>query len=270
MADLSFVERNLLEKLFQMGGGYVLDFSNRTFQEFVVDAVRRDIDDPKYSYASSSKANRLRKFWKIESSHTVGLLTQQMIEYATTLPDVDMELVPQGRKIAARLMSSGSVDELDAISPITDDRTFEALANSVREAIENNQPEHGLDRLHTFVVKYVGAICSERGISVERGKPLHSLFGEYVKQLRSEGRLESQMTERILKSCISTLEAFNHVRNEQSFAHDNQILNYDESLFIYSHVCALMRLLQSIELEEEEEHSNTPAETPMTEDDIPF
>lgn len=46
------------------------------------------------------------------------------------------------------------------------------------------------------------------------------------------------MTECILKSSISTLEAFNRVRNEQSFAHDNSILNYDESLLIFNHVKA--------------------------------
>ena len=35
MADLTFIERNQLERLFGMGSGYVLDFSNRTFQEIV-------------------------------------------------------------------------------------------------------------------------------------------------------------------------------------------------------------------------------------------
>ena len=38
MARLTFIERQQLEKLFDMGGGYVLDFSNRTFAEFVADS----------------------------------------------------------------------------------------------------------------------------------------------------------------------------------------------------------------------------------------
>src|ERR1051325_8418637 len=62
---------------------------------------------------------------------------------------------------------------------------------------------------------------------------LHSLFGEYVKRLKEHGHLESEMTARILKSSISTLEAFNDVRNNQSLAHDNPILNYDEALLIF-------------------------------------
>lgn len=269
MSDLSFIEKSHLEKLFQMGGGYVLDFSNRTFHEFVADVVRRDIDDPKYNYASSSKANRLRQFWKIESNHTVGVLTRQMVDYASTVPSVDQSLVPQAQRIAARLLDSAPVPELDAITAIIDDRTFEALAKSVREAIENNEPESGLDRLHTFVVKYVSTICRNNGLTVERGKPLHSMFGEYVKHLRKEGRLESEMSERILKSCISTLEAFNHVRNEQSFAHDNPILNYDESLLIYNHVCAAIRFIESVEHGKQSAEAEAVTDS-YSEDDVPF
>ena len=39
-----------------MGGGYVLDFSNRTFSEFIEESVRRDIYDARYDYGSGSKA----------------------------------------------------------------------------------------------------------------------------------------------------------------------------------------------------------------------
>lgn len=268
MSDLTFVEKNQLEKLFQMGGGYVLDFVNRTFQEFVTEALRLDIEDEKYNYASCSKANRLRQFWKVEPNHVVGTLTREMVEYASTLDSVGRSLVPVGRKIAKRLLSSAPVAELDAIQSLTDDRTFEALAKSVRESIENNEPETGLDRLHTFVVKYISTICRDHGLTVVRGKPLHSMFGEYVKHLRSKGRLESEMTERILKSCISVFEAFNHVRNNQSFAHDNPILNYDESLLIFNHICASIRFIQSGEQTMQKTEPVTP--TFLAVDDVPF
>lgn len=87
MSDLSYLERNQLEKLFDMGGGYVLDFSNRTFQEFVSDSVSIDIDNPKYNYHSGSKANRLRQFFKIESNYNVGRLISDIVAYAATFPD---------------------------------------------------------------------------------------------------------------------------------------------------------------------------------------
>ena len=72
-------------------------------------------------------------------------------------------------------------------------------------------------------------------------------MGEYAKSLRDGGQVESEMTERILKSSISTLEAFNRVRNEQSLAHDNPVLNRDESLLIFSHVVSTVKFVQRLE-----------------------
>jgi hypothetical protein len=55
------------------------------------------------------------------------------------------------------------------------------------------------------------------------------------------------MTERILKSSISLLEAFNHVRNEQSLAHDNPLLNYEEALLIFNNIVNAIRFLRDLE-----------------------
>ncbi len=52
MANLSTIEKQILEKLFQMEGGYVLNFSDRTIGEFFRDDVGIDICAQKYNYAS--------------------------------------------------------------------------------------------------------------------------------------------------------------------------------------------------------------------------
>lgn len=56
MADLSYMETERLERCLRMGDGYVLDFSNRTFQEFILDSSGLGIYDAKYDYESGSKA----------------------------------------------------------------------------------------------------------------------------------------------------------------------------------------------------------------------
>ena len=81
MANLSFIEKNRFEKLFGMKTGYVLDFSDRTFQEFVGDAVGIDIYEEKYNYGSGSKANRLRGFWSVETNYNIGRLLEKLLEY---------------------------------------------------------------------------------------------------------------------------------------------------------------------------------------------
>jgi hypothetical protein len=71
MADLSGAEKRKLEKLFGMSSGYVLDFSNRTFEEFVDEHTGRKIYEPVYMIGSGSKANCLRGFWAHESNYLV-------------------------------------------------------------------------------------------------------------------------------------------------------------------------------------------------------
>ncbi|CAN5756667.1 hypothetical protein BH11PSE13_BH11PSE13_42140 [soil metagenome] len=118
------------------------------------------------------------------------------------------------------------VAELDALTATADERDFETAAQHVREPIKKNQPEAALDRVHTFVIKYLRKVCAHRGVEINRDKALHSIFGEYAKRLREAGFLESLMTKRILKSSISVLEAFNDVRNNKNLTHNNPILNY--------------------------------------------
>lgn len=272
MSDLNFMEKAKLEQLFQMGGGYVLDFSNRTFAEFVTEATGRDIYDPEYDQASGSKANRLRAFWSQEPNHLVCKLTNDLLEYcrpAAGSGGDNSGLFAECERIAARLLQSAPVDALDAITPEGTERGFEELSRAVRGSIERNEPEAGLDRLHTYVTKLIRTLAERRGVLVTRDKPLHSIFGEYVKALRGADLIESEMTERILKSSIGTMEAFNRVRNESSYAHDNPTLSYDESLLIFNHVCSAVRFIRGLEARAEQAAAAGPSKE-WKDDEIPF
>lgn len=80
MASLKPVEKDCFEDLLQMRGGYVLNFVDRTFAEFFRSVASVDIDTPKYSFNGSSKANRLRAFWEVESDPLVGTVLVEMLE----------------------------------------------------------------------------------------------------------------------------------------------------------------------------------------------
>jgi len=269
VSDLSFVEKSKLEKLLGMSSGYVLDFSNRTFQEFVVDSVRRDIYCGKYNYSSSSKANLLRRFWEIEPNHVVGKVVSNLVELAKDQSHHrnNSALLDECRRIADRLLQSAPVEQLDAIGEELAEGDFERLFRSIRISIDNNEPETGLDRLHTFATKFLRRVCGKRGITVSKDKPLHSLLGEYIKRLKADGAIETQMTERILKSSIANFEAFNFVRNEHSFAHDNSILNYEESLLVFSNVTSTIRFIQALE---QKQNTEDDMADEVGYDDIPF
>jgi len=259
MSNLNFKEKRYLEKILGMSGGYVLDFSNRTMQEFIIDILGVDIYIDKYSIKGDSKANRLRAFWEIESNYHVGFLLEKFLDYWLTqvhtgernIDYTDENLHKVCAKIIDRLKSGGSVENLDSIKPNSKDESFDKLVSSIKHSINNNEPETGIDRLHTFVIKYVRELCLKYNIEFDKDTPLHSLFGMYVKYLNVSKLIESEMTIRILKSSISVLEAFNSVRNNQSFAHDNSILNYNESLLIFNDISNVIRFIEAIEKQNE-------------------
>lgn len=78
MANLNFKQKANIDKLFGMEGGYVLDFSNRTFQEFIYDILGIDIY---IIYPTLSKAKILREIMKKYDDKTVGNLLFQLLEY---------------------------------------------------------------------------------------------------------------------------------------------------------------------------------------------
>ena len=82
MSNLTYVEKHKFEQLLGMRSGYVLDFSNRTFDELVRDSTGRDIYDTRYDYQGTSKANRLRAFWQMEENSLVGKLMGDILDYA--------------------------------------------------------------------------------------------------------------------------------------------------------------------------------------------
>lgn len=69
MANLTFNEKQLIESVFSMSSGHLLDFSNREFEEFMKDVVQYNI----YAkYPGLSKAKMFREFLKDETEPYVG------------------------------------------------------------------------------------------------------------------------------------------------------------------------------------------------------
>jgi hypothetical protein len=275
MADLNFIEKSKFEKLFSMNSGYVLDFSDRTFREFVSEAIGLDIYDEKYKYASGSKANRLRAFIKVESNYVVGKLLGGLLDYWLSKAQdgqIDFyseeDLYKECCIISERLKQDTVIEHIDVIQATSNDKDFNLLAKSIRESIEKNEPEGALDRLHTFTIKFIRELCGKHKISYDKDDSLNSIFGKYVKHLTTNKIIDSMMAERILRFSIHVLEAFNDIRNNKSFAHDNPVLNYSESVLIFNNVNNTIKFIQNIEGKNQTNTSNEPSQSDW--DNLPF
>lgn len=241
-----------MENLIQ--GGYVLNFSNNTFDDFVGDVIGLNIYDPKYSENNSgSKGQRLLKFIELENDYTVGVLLKalfdELVDFNTRQGKVrDNNYYSTYCKVFERLISGGNVVEhIDAIQANNEDKDFHSLAKLIRESIEKNEPEAALDRLHTYLIKFLKELCQTHGVDFKKDETVNGLFGKYIKAVRDKDFLESAMAEKIVQFSFQIMDAFNDIRNNRSYAHDNPILNYDESVLIFSNVSSMVKFIQAIE-----------------------
>jgi len=98
MSKLRPTDRMYLEGLFEMSGGYVLSFTNATFEDFVRGSTGEDIYSDTYSGNGDSKANRLRAFWNVARDEKVAALLGDLLTLM-----IDNEKVEADGKEATRV-----------------------------------------------------------------------------------------------------------------------------------------------------------------------
>src|SRR6266852_5728752 len=81
MPKINQLDMRFLDELFEMTGGYVLDFKDRTFAEFFHNDLSIDIDDEKYRRNGTSKGRRLRTLLLIENELVVAKTLRALWDY---------------------------------------------------------------------------------------------------------------------------------------------------------------------------------------------
>jgi len=78
MANLSFIQKQLIDEVFNMKNGYFLDFSNREFEEFMKEVVGYSVYE---KFPGLSKAKMFRAFCNEEDNRFVGKAIVLAINY---------------------------------------------------------------------------------------------------------------------------------------------------------------------------------------------
>lgn len=81
MPNIRAIDMLFLDDLFAMGGGYVLNFSDRTMSQFFAEELNCDIDDPSYATGGRSKGKRLRCFLQTVDVQTLVRTLKALWEY---------------------------------------------------------------------------------------------------------------------------------------------------------------------------------------------
>jgi hypothetical protein len=251
MVSLKHSEMRIIEDALGMGSGYVLDFSDRTFAEFFDDECGISIYAERYGFNGTSKAKHMRAFIATEGERIVARVLRRLWEHRESVP---LYAQAEGNDLTKRRffdllekMESGArVPRTDAIERFTHDETLDELVAAIERDVAADKPAAALDRLHTYCMKKFGYLLDGHGVTWDRSEPLHSRAGKYVKALEATHPLRD-VSRQIIKNAIGILDKFNHVRNNDSLAHDNDLPDDAEARFIFDSIVAILRFLKSVE-----------------------
>lgn len=244
-------ERRALDAAFGMTSGYVLDFTDRTMAEWFEEGFAIDIQSGAYDATGTSKAKRLRTFIEVEDGHTVGAVLRALWIYAEGIrnrrvdPPAEADVVTVFAFIE-RVERAEARPRTDALERFKADETLDELVAAIQRDIAVDKPAPALDRLHLYCMKKFAHLLDERSIPYDRAEPLHSRVGKYVKALERERELR-RITVRMLKSAIGIFDDLNDVRNNGSFAHDNDLVDAAEARFIFDAISAILRFVKSVD-----------------------
>jgi len=257
----SIKDKALIERVLEMESGYVLDFSDATMMNFVAESVEKDIHDVKYQVNGSSKAKKLRTFIDMESDEIVTKLLLDMLERKRDRIISSYGISNEsGKNKNSEIDSAVYVIQKSSLSQSVAPAIHETLtgdfgrvnvallADDVKKSILEGCPQKGLDRMHTYLVGFLRSRCEKHQIPFDESDTINSMIAKLIKIYESKGYIQSDCSLLIAKSQISIFEKFNHVRNRQSLAHDNEILGNSESLYLLNSIVGSIRFIREIDL----------------------
>lgn len=251
MVQLKHSEMRVIDDALDMNGGYVLNFSDRTFAEFFDDEFGIKIYQEKYVINGSSKAKHMRAFIVTEDEFTVARVLRRFWEHRESiasylLGDNADRIKSRFFDLLTKIEGGGAIPRTDAIERFSRDETLEELVAAIERDIAANKPAPALDRLHTYCMKKFGHLLDSHQVVWTRDEPLHSRVGKYVKALEQRHTMRD-LSRQIIKNAIGVFEKFNHVRNNDSLAHDNELPDPAEARFIFDSVTAILRFVKAVE-----------------------
>lgn len=209
-------EKRVLEDFLGMGGGYVLNFSDRTFSEFVHEAVDIELHSDKYSIHGSSKAKKLRAVWEVESDYLVGRLLNALIDYAQDASRETTEeakkLVERSRAIASRLLAGGpSLDDLKQKARSLDANHLAEQIRRMEDSVETD-PSLAIGTAKELIETCCKTILSERGQKISCTPDIPTLTKATLKELNlvPEGVPNAARGADVIKRLLSNLSTIGH------------------------------------------------------------
>lgn len=242
----------LVDQAFGMTHGWVLDFNDATFNDFVRRKFGIDATAPIYTIDGTSKAKRLRRLLRSLVPGAQAEMLRAFWAYreqgghSGMNGDLESRVEADFLAMVARLEGHNQSIDMEVIEAFSDDPTLTELVEAIQREIQANAPHAALDRLHTYAMKKFADLLERDGVVVDHRDTLHGRAGRYINSLRHSGQI-GEYSAQIAKSATQIFEQFNHIRNKQSLAHDNQMLALAEGKYVFETVLSLLRFIKVLD-----------------------
>ncbi len=246
-------QRAVFDQIFHSGGGYVLDFSDRTMAEWFEENFDIQIFQQRFQVEGASKAKTLRGFVEVAEPRLVAQTLRVLWAYRCGLdgylepdPATEERLKAWLEQFTNELESASALNLDDVFKDFSPDTTLPKLRASIAADLIAENPDVALDRVHTYCVKRFRNLLASRNQAVDAKTPLDAIFGAYGKALRDEGAV-SEFALPTLRVQHKLFDGLNQARNKRSFAHDNALLDVSKAQFIIDSVLASLAFIERIE-----------------------
>lgn len=179
MANISFKNQAIMEELFGMNNGYVLNLSNNQFKNLVAKHANIDVYQDSRYIIESSKAKKLRKIWDFENDQIVGEIILDLLEHREAIIvlkteyDNDYKDPLASQAIAIKELANGMIS-----------KKHDYLTNDERLMIDISAAESVLDDL----IKIGEQACNNVSYNA---KSKENTINDYFRDmLRSKGYTE--------------------------------------------------------------------------------
>ena len=252
-------QRKFFDRIFHSGGGFVLDFTTPTMEEWFEEKFDIEIFQERFQIEGASKGNTLRGFVAVAEPRLVARVLRALWHYrcspdrnsflqryTETDPNEEARLKAWLDQFTSELDNAPSLNLEEALPDFSRDTTLPKLRASIAADLVAEKHDVALDRVHTYCVKRFRTLLRSREQNFDARAPLHALFGAYGKALRDESRV-SEFVLPMLRVQHKLFESLNDARNKRSFAHDNELLAVSEAQFIVDSVLASLAFIERLE-----------------------
>lgn len=230
MPKLKGSETRTLDNIFEMTGGYLLNFSDRTMAEFFEDELGIDITQDKYQINGGSKAKRLRTFIELEDGYTVGQVLRKLWKHKCSYNSDDVQEREKLFEILTKIETGVSTSVLSTLSSKAEVLNMDTVTRDLDRALESafRDPESAITSACSTLESVSRSILIELGLELPKKKDIKGLFDAVKRPLGlSPGEINvnaeiADDVRKVLSGLATVVEGIGALRTHGGDAHGRE------------------------------------------------